>query len=219
MMFRPSRWVTSSLLAGVLTLTACGGSPERQDWAYFGGDKAFTRYAPLEQIDRDNVGDVQILWQRPALDASYVEAYPDLVDSDQRPGRRNNLKSTPIFIDGVLYAPNSVGLVEAFDPGSGETVWVQEPFAPTLAEVAGSSSRGLDYWTDGTDRRLILVKGGYLYNPRPGDRQHESRFRRWREGEPRSAAGRAVQLELGPHRSRGCRGYRRHLRWSRRLGQ
>ena len=44
----PSRWINSSLLVVVLSITACGGSPEQRDWTYFGGDKAFTRYAPLE---------------------------------------------------------------------------------------------------------------------------------------------------------------------------
>ncbi len=160
-----SRWIASGLLVGLVGIEACatdvGGTPELQDWTYFGGDKAFTRYAPLDQINRNNVADVEVLWRRPGVDASFVEAYPDLEVSGTR--RLGNLRSTPILIDGVLYAPNGVGLVEAFDPGTGETLWLQEPFAPTLAEVAGASSRGLDYWTDATDRRLILVKGGYLY--------------------------------------------------------
>lgn len=38
-------------------------------------------------------------------------------------GFENNLRSTPLFIDGVLYAPNIFGLVEAFDPATGERVW------------------------------------------------------------------------------------------------
>ena len=164
-----SPWIASGLLVGLVGIEACAidflGTPEPNDWTYFGGDRAFTRYAPLEQIDRDNIADVQILWRRPAVDPSFVEAYPDLVVSGTR--QSGNLRSTPIFIDGVLYAPNGVGLVEAFDPVTGETIWLQEPFAPTLEEVAGRSSRGLDYWTDGSDRRLILVKGGYLYTLDP----------------------------------------------------
>ena len=65
------------------------------------------------------------------------------------------------MVDGVLYAPNAVGLLEAFDPATGETVWRQAPFAATLAEVAGRSTRGAAYWTDGAVGRLLTVRGGY----------------------------------------------------------
>ena len=78
-----SRWIASGLLVGLVGIEACAidffGTPELKDWTYFGGDRAFTRYAPLKQIDRDNIADVQILWRRPAVDPSFVEAYPDLV--------------------------------------------------------------------------------------------------------------------------------------------
>ena len=37
----------------------------------------------------------------------------------------NSFRATPLMIGGVLYSPNGIGLVEAFDPGSGKTLWVQ----------------------------------------------------------------------------------------------
>ena len=36
--------------------------------------------------------------------------------------------TSPLVIDGVLFAPNALGLLEAFDPGTGGTVWRQAPF-------------------------------------------------------------------------------------------
>ncbi len=138
-------------LVGVGGCQTFSRQPPGGDWAYFGGDKAFTRYAPLDQITRDNVGDLQILWRRPAVDPAFMESFPDLRVS-------GNLRATPILIDGVLYAPNGVGLVEAFHPATGETLWVQEPFAQTLQEAAGQSSRGVDYWAEGADGRLIAVR-------------------------------------------------------------
>ena len=139
------------------------------DWAYFGGDKAFTRYAPLDQITRDNVGDLRILWRRPAVDRSLMERFPNLIV----PG---NLRATPILSGGVLYAPNGVGLVEAFHPATGETLWVQEPFDPGPQGANGRSTQGVNYWEEGADGgegadgRLIVVRGGYLYalDPRSG---------------------------------------------------
>jgi len=127
-----------------------------QDWTYFGADKAFTRYSPHDQIDRGNVDRLRVVWRRPGVDASFMRRFPDVP-------LRANLRSTPILVDGVLYAPDGWGLVEAFDPATGETRWVQEPWDDTRESVSAQSTRGLDYWTDGDDRRLISVTGGYLY--------------------------------------------------------
>ena len=155
------RLIGAASVACVAWLAACEprlsrGDPDSADWAYFGGDKAFTRYTPVDQITRDNVGDLKILWRRPAVDAALTASFPDL-------GVSGYLRATPILIDGVLYAPNGVGLAEAFDPETGETHWIQQPWPRTIEEARGRSSRGMDYWTDGSDRRLIHVRGGYLH--------------------------------------------------------
>ena len=73
------------------------------------------------------------------------------------------------MIDGALYASNALGFVEAFDPGTGETLWVQEPVETTLQEVSGTSTRGLDVWVDGSDRRLFLVRGVFNLRERIGN--------------------------------------------------
>ena len=132
------------------------GGGTQSDWRYYTGDAAATKYSPLDQIDRGNVSELRVLWRRPAVDARYTEAFPELVASP-------NLRGTPIFINGVLYAPNGVGLVEAFDPGTGETLWVQEPTESGLRGVAGGSTRGVAFWSDGSEQRLFSTRGEYLY--------------------------------------------------------
>ncbi len=112
------------------------------DWSYFGGDHAFTRYSALEQIDGSNVDRLGVVWRRPAADPSFTESFDGLTVS-------NYLRSTPIMVEGVLYAPNGIGLVEAFDPSSGETLWLQRPFAATLDEARGRSNKGLHNWSSG----------------------------------------------------------------------
>ncbi len=142
--------------AGALGLGA-QGETENGEWPYYGGDRAFTRYSPLDQIDRNNVDELEVVWRRSATASRWTdEVFPEL-------DPRHYLRSTPLMIEGVLYASNALGFVEAFHPGTGETLWVQEPVEATLQEVSGSSSRGIDVWTDGTDRRLFLVRGPYLY--------------------------------------------------------
>ncbi len=172
-MRRCQRLISAGLflsLLGARTLTIrAQQEPVEGEWRYFGGDRAFTRYSPLDQINRHNVGNLRILWRRPAVDPRLVEMFPGLREFAY-------LKSTPIMVDGVLYAPNALGLVEAFDPGTGETLWRQELFAPRLQLVSGESTRGVDYWTDGSEQRLFVVRGEYLYALDPKTGKHHRDF-------------------------------------------
>ena len=102
--------------------------------------------------------------RRPSVDASLTSAYPDLNPS-------HNLRATPILINGVLFASNGVGLIEAFNPGTGKTVWVQEPFERGMKGVAGQSTRSVAYWRSGSDERLFLLRGEYLEALESEDRQ------------------------------------------------
>ena len=93
-----------------LTVIGFGAAPaETQEsashgeWRYYGGDRAFTRYSPLEQIDRYNVANLEIAWRRPATATRWTdEAFPELEPN-------HYLRSTPLMIDGVLYASNALG--------------------------------------------------------------------------------------------------------------
>ena len=132
------------------------GSDERPGWQYYGGDRRASRYSPLDQIARDNVRNLRVAWRRPAVDAQLKNAFPDLSPS-------NYLRSTPIIINGTLYAPDGVGLLEAFDPSTGRSIWIEEPTHPTMKEAAGESTRGADVWRVGSDMRVLIVRGEYLY--------------------------------------------------------
>ena len=79
----------------------------------------------------------------------------------------NNLRSTPLMVGGVLYASNGIGLVEAFDPSTGKTIWIQE-FDGELR--GGAPSRGIAFWGTGADARILAVRGEYLFaiDPKTG---------------------------------------------------
>ena len=148
--------------AGLLAQNRDGGA--NGEWRYYTGDLGSTRYSPLAQITAENVKDLRVVWRRTAVDPELKQAFPDVSPS-------NYLRSTPIVVDGVLYAPNATGFLEAFDAATGRTLWKQRPFAPTLGEVAGQSTRGVTYWSKGSDARLLLIRGSYLYalNPKTGE--------------------------------------------------
>ena len=60
-------------------------------------------YSPLDQIDRDNVGDLRMVWSR-ALG----------------PGRQ---QGTPLVRDGVMFMPNPQDVIQAIDAVTGDLVW------------------------------------------------------------------------------------------------
>jgi quinoprotein glucose dehydrogenase len=161
---RVKHLTTVSVCFGLaLAMAVSTRSQERaaaSEWRYFGGNKAFTRYSPLDQITRNNVKNLGIAWRRPAVNNELIQAFPDLRVS-------NYLRSTPIVIDGVLYAQNAHGLVVAFDGETGKTVWEQELFARTREEANGASTRGLDSWrgrgNGDAATRIFAVRGEYLY--------------------------------------------------------
>jgi len=118
-------------------------SASRSEWTTWGGDAGFTRYSPLDQIDKDNVKTLEVAWRWKAL------------PQGNRPD--SNLKATPLMIDGVLYTPTGVHQVCAIDPGTGKTIWTYTPNPANLAGGRGLavSTRALAYWTDGAQKRLF----------------------------------------------------------------
>jgi len=75
----------------------------------------------------------------------------------------HDFRATPLMIDDVLYSPNGVGLVEAFDPGTGKTLWVQQPFPDEPRQgLQGDSTRSVAQWRQGNDRRIFVIRGEHL---------------------------------------------------------
>jgi glucose dehydrogenase len=149
------------LLYAGLALVAVTAAPAAQsgarggDWRWHGGDLGSTKYAPLDQINKDNVSTLRIAWRRPAVDPGLAKTRTIEFSHDFR--------ATPLMIDGVLYGSNGIGLVEAFHPGTGKTVWIQQPVAGGPDDgLRGNSTRALAYWTGGGDRRLFVIRGEYL---------------------------------------------------------
>src|SRR6516162_6385391 len=139
------RWALVGVaVVSVTALIAAQQGTRGGEWTRYGADSGATKYSPLDQINKDNVNQLRIAWRRPAVDPSISSRVPDFSYS-------NNYRSTPLMVGGVLYSPNGIGLIEPFHPGTGKTLWVQEPFPDEQAQgLRGDSTRSVTYWTDGT---------------------------------------------------------------------
>jgi quinoprotein glucose dehydrogenase len=124
-----------------LSAQAQYGAPNGE-WHFWGGDAGSTRYSALDQINKDNINDVQVVWRWKALplDGGRIDS---------------NLKATPLYVDGVLYTPTGVHQAAALDPKTGATLWTFSPEPPDIdGRNPSSSSRALTYWTDGKEKRV-----------------------------------------------------------------
>ena len=133
------------------------------EWQAYGAEIGSTKYTSLAQINATNVNDLEIVWRRPAVDSYYLEMNPN-----QRYSTTWN--AAPVIKNNVAYITNGLGLVEAYNPGTGETIWVQEPVGG-LEGLPGAPTRGVAYWSDGIDERILVQRGIYLYalNPQTGE--------------------------------------------------
>ena len=150
--------LTLCAVAATIAVVASQAPRPQTEWRYYGGNKGFTRYSALDQINRDNVKSLRIAWRRPAVNDKMIAAFPDT-----RPNAY--LRATPIMIDGVLYTQDAHGLVIALDGETGRTIW-EQPFGPAREDARGASTRGVDYWRGGAgnaDRRIFAIRGEYLY--------------------------------------------------------
>ena len=154
-------------------------SGQQGEWRSYSADPGSTKYVPLDRINKSNVAQLKVAWRRPAVDPQLMALDPTLKFS-------NNFRATPLMIGGVLYSPNGTGLVEAFDPGTGKTIWVQQPNGGA-AGLKGESTRGLGYWRSGADERLFVQRGETLTALDPKTGQPYSTF----------GDGGSVNLRLG----------------------
>lgn len=134
--------------AGVSSAQAQAGAA-KGEWRFYASDAASTKYSPLDQIDKGNVGSLKIAWRWPSPDNG-IRGDPSLQTSQN--------EDTPLMVGGVLYTVTSLGQIAAIDPGTGQTRWLYDPESWKAGRPAnvGFLHRGLAYWTDGKAERLLL---------------------------------------------------------------
>jgi quinoprotein glucose dehydrogenase len=120
------------------------------EWRSYGADLANTRYSPLDQINAANFKNLELAWR--------------FKTDNLGPRPEFNLQSTPLVANGILYTTAGTRrAVVALDAGTGEMKWMFSLDEGKRGEAAPRrlSGRGLSYWTDGREERIIYVTPGY----------------------------------------------------------
>jgi len=120
------------------------------EWRTYGGDLGHTRYAPLDQITAANFSKLEVAWR--------------FKTDNLGPRLEFNLESTPLMVGGRLYSTGGTRrAVVAVNAGTGELLWVhsEDEGARGAAAPRQLSGRGLAYWSDGKEERILYVTPGY----------------------------------------------------------
>ena len=137
------------LLLAMTPLFAQTGA-KNGEWPTYGGDLGNTRYSGLDQINSANFDKLEVAWR--------------FKTDNLGPRPEANLEGTPLMVKGVLYSTAGTRRsVVALDAGTGELLWVHGENEGKRGEAAPRqlSGRGLAYWTDGREERIIYVTPGY----------------------------------------------------------
>jgi len=149
------RWVLAAIGSAAIALSTATDAqgPTRTtlgEWPTYGSDLGHTRYAALDQINAQNFSTLQVAWR---FKTDHLGPRPEF-----------NLQSTPLMVNGILYSTAGTRrAVVALDATTGEMRWMHSEREDRRGAAAPRqlSGRGLAYWTDGTDQRILYVTPGY----------------------------------------------------------
>lgn len=130
----------TGIVALALTISGHSRQPDPidpVDWPTYGGDAGGQHFSKLAKINRNNVASLLPAWR-----------------FDTGPG---GLQTSPLVIDGVLYAMSPAPEVIALDAASGWLLWKR-----ALPDAGMQPVRGLTMWRDGDERRLLVGAGNWL---------------------------------------------------------
>jgi quinoprotein glucose dehydrogenase len=120
------------------------------EWRSYAGDLRNHHYSPLAQVTAANFTTLEVAWR---FKTDSLGPRPEF-----------KLEGTPLMVHGVLYTTAGTRrAVVALDAATGELRWVhsEREGARAAASPRQLSGRGVAYWTDGKDERVLYVTTGY----------------------------------------------------------
>src|SRR5215469_1012570 len=132
------------------TLTFAQWHPKDSEWWSYNADVTGSRYRSLDQIDASNFNKLEVAWRFKTDSLGNRPEY--------------KLEGTPLMVNGVLYTTaGSRRAAVALDAATGELIWVHGEHEGERGAAAPRqlSGRGLAYWSDGNQERILYVTPGY----------------------------------------------------------
>ncbi|MAF83174.1 MAG: pyrroloquinoline quinone-dependent dehydrogenase [Gammaproteobacteria bacterium] len=128
----------------LVTALFTGSSGHASDWLYYGGTQGGTHHSSLQQISRDNVGDLELAW---SYRTGALKRHPQI----GFPGAAS-FHVTPILLPKAagqsLAFCTPFNRIIALDPTNGDERWTFEPKLKPPSPGGRFNCRGIAYWQD-----------------------------------------------------------------------
>ncbi len=128
-------------------------------WEHYSGDPGGTKYSALDQVNKTNVDQLIPVWTYTTGDISLSPP--------------STIQCNPIIVGSSMYITTQKFKLVALDASSGEELWV---FDPSYQRGGHGVNRGVTYWTNGQQERILYVAGPYLYSVDANNGQPVSSF-------------------------------------------
>lgn len=132
-----------------LLLLSCSCKPDvdkLRTWSVYKADPESSSYSPLKEVNKANVKQLKQVWT--------------FNPNDARGTRAGNAECNPIIVDNVMYATSARHRLYAIDASTGQLKWSYDPFN---GAEGGGILRGVTYWEDGNDKRILYTAGDNLF--------------------------------------------------------
>jgi quinoprotein glucose dehydrogenase len=123
-----------------------------KDWPIYGGNNAGNRYSDLSQVNISNVKDLKVVWSYDSNDSSAKDPNND---------HAHEIQCQPIVVHGILYGTSSTLKLFALNAATGKQLWKFDPFKDIVPRY--HANRGVMYWENGKDKRIISTAGSFIY--------------------------------------------------------
>jgi len=123
------------------------------EWPSYNGDRGSTKYAPLDQINADNISQIEAQWTWTSPEVARTKENPRLASFA--------FESTPIVVGGVMYVSSSHSEIIAINPETGEQIWHYDPKTYDAGRPTnlGFVHRGVSHYEDGDFERIYIATG------------------------------------------------------------
>jgi quinoprotein glucose dehydrogenase len=144
-MFKMRKIYIIGIIGLFTAVMACNSSSDKplygtKEWVEYLGGPERNHYSPLEQITPQNVKQLKVAWEYHSLDSGQIQC-------------------NSIIVNGMLYGMTATTEPFALDAATGKEVWRIK----SKGTDQFSTSRGVSYWSNGDDKRILYTNGPWLY--------------------------------------------------------